>query len=69
MITGPTFEEMLHPHKIPATIRQKALAARSSEASYFQAKALECIDRALELSPASSEYYLGRAFAVAELAE
>lgn len=28
MITGPTFEEMLHPHKIAPAIRQKALRAR-----------------------------------------
>lgn len=27
MITGPTFEEMLHPHKIAPDIRQQALAA------------------------------------------
>ena len=28
MITGPTFEEMLHPHKIGPQIRTKALAAK-----------------------------------------
>ena len=28
MITGPTFEEMLHPHKIDPEIRAKALAAK-----------------------------------------
>lgn len=28
MIIGPTFEEMLHPHKIPPSIRQDALRAR-----------------------------------------
>ncbi len=28
MITGPTFEEMLHPQKIAPHIRQKALAAK-----------------------------------------
>ncbi len=31
MITGPTFEEMLHPHKIAASTRSKALAARSAD--------------------------------------
>lgn len=31
VITGPTFEEMLHPHKIPADIRDKALRARSAD--------------------------------------
>ena len=31
MITGPTFEEMLHPHKIAAATRAKALAARSAD--------------------------------------
>ncbi len=30
MITGPTFEEMLHPSKIPAHIRQKAQQARAA---------------------------------------
>src|SRR5215471_4863924 len=30
MITGPTFEEMLHPNKIPSDIRTKADAARSN---------------------------------------
>ncbi|MEP7286559.1 MAG: pyridoxal-phosphate dependent enzyme [Chloroflexota bacterium] len=29
MITGPTFEEMLHPHKIDPAIRAKAKAART----------------------------------------
>lgn len=28
MVTGPTFEEMLHPHKIDPEVRQKALKAR-----------------------------------------
>lgn len=31
MITGPTFEEMLHPHKIAAQTRQHALAARVND--------------------------------------
>lgn len=31
MITGPTFEEMLHPAKIPADIREKAFAARNAD--------------------------------------
>ncbi len=31
MITGPTFEEMLHPAKIAPQIRQKALAARTAD--------------------------------------
>ncbi len=31
MITGPTFEEMLHPDKIPANLREKALDARTSD--------------------------------------
>lgn len=31
MITGPTFEEMLHPEKIAPEIRQKALVARTSD--------------------------------------
>jgi cysteine synthase A len=31
MITGPTFEEMLHPHKIPANIRTQALAALKND--------------------------------------
>ena len=31
MITGPTFEEMLHPHKIAAGVRQQALQARDSD--------------------------------------
>lgn len=31
MITGPTFEEMLHPHKIAPNIREKALKARVSD--------------------------------------
>ncbi len=31
MITGPTFEEMLHPTRIAPDIRQKALAARSED--------------------------------------
>jgi cysteine synthase len=31
LITGPTFEEMLHPHKIAAPIREKALAARKAD--------------------------------------
>src|SRR5579859_846802 len=30
MITGPTFEEMLHPHKIASDIRAKADAARTN---------------------------------------
>lgn len=30
MITGPTFEEMLHPEKIAPDIRQRALAARQA---------------------------------------
>lgn len=30
MITGPTFEEMLHPHKIEPGTRAKAIAARKS---------------------------------------
>ncbi len=30
MITGPTFEEMLHPQKIAADVRAKALAARTA---------------------------------------
>lgn len=31
MITGPTFEEMLHPHKIAPEIRRKALEARLND--------------------------------------
>lgn len=31
MITGPTFEEMLHPHKIDPAIRARALAARTQD--------------------------------------
>ena len=31
MITGPTFEEMLHPHKIAAATRAKAQSARSAD--------------------------------------
>ncbi len=31
MITGPTFEEMLHPDRIPAEIRQRALKAREED--------------------------------------
>lgn len=31
MITGPTFEEMLHPQKIAPSIREKALAARQND--------------------------------------
>ncbi len=31
MITGPTFEEMLHPEKIAPDIRQRALAARKND--------------------------------------
>ncbi len=31
MITGPTFEEMLHPHKIDPTIRQQAIAAKHTQ--------------------------------------
>lgn len=31
MITGPTFEEMLHPHKIAPHIREKAIKARVSD--------------------------------------
>ena len=31
MITGPTFEEMLHPHKIAPHIRQKAIAAKKND--------------------------------------
>ena len=30
MITGPTFEEMLHPHAISPEVRQRAIAARKS---------------------------------------
>ena len=31
MITGPTFEEMLHPHKIDPAIRERALKARVND--------------------------------------
>ena len=31
MITGPTFEEMLHPQKIAPQVRQRALAAREKD--------------------------------------
>ncbi len=31
MITGPTFEEMLHPHKIDPAIREQALAALKND--------------------------------------
>ena len=31
MITGPTFEEMLHPDKIDAAVREKALKARTED--------------------------------------
>ncbi len=31
MITGPTFEEMLHPHTIAPETRQRALAARTTD--------------------------------------
>ena len=43
------------------------LAARSGEVPYFYSKALENFDRALKLSPASSEFWLGRAFVEAEV--
>ena len=31
LITGPTFEEMLHPAKIAGDIRQQAFAARMAD--------------------------------------